>query len=160
HFQHGDFDARLLRVVAAAGLPPERVRIEVTEGALLANTEQVCAMLARLQAAGVRAALDDFGTGYSSLGYLNRFPIQALKIDRSFAAGPGSGDAAADACASAIVALGRSLGLEVLAEGIETEAQRAALIELGCRVGQGYLFARPQPPLSWLPKADSVALPS
>jgi diguanylate cyclase (GGDEF)-like protein len=156
HFQHGDFDRRLLRLIAECGLSPRRVCIEVTEGALLANSEQVCTMLVRLQAAGVQAALDDFGTGYSSLGYLNRFPIQALKIDRSFVASLGGGDATGDACVRAIVALARSLKLDVFAEGIETVVQRDALLELGCTMGQGFLFARPQPPSQSLP-ADAEA---
>ena len=152
HFQQPDFDQRLLALISESGLAPRRVCIELTEGALLVNSEQVCAMLGRLQAAGVQAALDDFGTGYSSLGYLNRFPIQTLKIDRSFVATlDAQGQGTGGACVRAIMALSQSLTLDVFAEGIETEQQREALLALGCRLGQGYLFARPQPVAHWLP---------
>ena len=128
--------------LAASGLAPGRLTLEVTESTLLGDTEAVHETLAALKALGVGMAIDDFGTGYSSLSYLQRFPIDVLKIDKSFVdrvAGTGRGAA----LARTIVALGESLGMFTVAEGVETEAQRAQLLALGCRLGQGYLFARP-----------------
>ena len=108
-------------------------------------------MLHRLREAGIEAALDDFGTGYSSLGHVHRFPLQMIKIDRSFVAPIGPGEAPrSSAVIGAILALARSLGVEVIAEGIETEEQREALQAMGCLLGQGYLFGRPQPAGYWL----------
>jgi len=112
--------------------------------------EQVRGTLQSLRDAGVLAVLDDFGTGYSSLSYLHRFPLHALKIDRSFVAELGaerSGNSAA--VIRAVLALAVTLGMEVVAEGIETTAQRAALLELGCELGQGFLFSHPQPASHW-----------
>lgn len=147
HLLAEDFDARLLALLAEHDVAPAQVRIEITEGALMDNPQRAAATLKRLHEAGVLAALDDFGTGYSSLGYLHRFQLSTLKIDRSFVEQLGRGEQARDgtAVAAAILTLSRSLGLEVVAEGIESEAQREALLELGCELGQGYLFARPQP---------------
>ena len=147
HFGTEGFAARLVEMIEQSGLAPSRVHIELTEGTLLRNPERVRAELERLHARGVLTALDDFGTGYSSLSYLHQFPLQMLKIDRAFvtpleAGGAGSGEA----IVSAILAMARSLDLEVVAEGIETEAQRQRLLELGCKLGQGYLFARPHLP--------------
>ena len=137
-----DFDMLILRVIADAGLSPSRVRLEITEGALLDEPETVRALLLRLREAGVLVQLDDFGTGYSSLSYLHRFPIHALKIDRSFVADLATtGNSAV--VVRAICALAQSLGIEVIAEGVETEAQRRILIELGCTVAQGFLFSLP-----------------
>jgi EAL domain-containing protein (putative c-di-GMP-specific phosphodiesterase class I) len=116
--------------------------IEVTEGVLMHNTEEMLAKLTDLKNLGVRIAIDDFGTGYSSLAYLHRFPIDIVKIDRSFIERLGSLEDGA-ALARAIIALGNTLGLEVVAEGIELEHQQRALIELGCVAGQGYYYARP-----------------
>jgi EAL domain-containing protein (putative c-di-GMP-specific phosphodiesterase class I) len=135
-----------LELLRAADVSPGQVRIEVTEGALMDNPEQVSEILDRLRQAGVMTALDDFGTGYSSLSYLHRFQLHTLKIDRSFVTElvPGGGGGGA-AVVRAIIALSRSLGLEVVAEGIETSAQREALQAMGCLFGQGYLFAKPKP---------------
>jgi len=110
------------------------------------NPEQVSEILDRLRQAGVMTALDDFGTGYSSLSYLHRLQLHTLKIDRSFVIDlvPGGGGGGA-AVVRAIIALSQSLGLEVIAEGIETEVQQEALLALGCQFGQGYLFAKPKP---------------
>lgn len=145
HFGSDDFAERLVALIEAQGIAPARVHIELTEGTLLRNPERVRNALERLHARGVQTALDDFGTGYSSLSYLHQFPLQMLKIDRSFVTpllqdGGGSGEA----IVSAILAMANSLDLEVVAEGIETESQRARLRQLGCQRGQGYLFARPQ----------------
>ena len=141
-----DFDQSVMRLIGAHGLAPERVRLEVTEGALLENPDHVRRLLERLREAGVRVQLDDFGTGYSSLSYLHRFPIHSLKIDRSFVADlkPGQEGGSA-AVVRAIHALSDSLGIEVIGEGIETHAQCQALRELGCKLGQGFLFSRPLP---------------
>lgn len=146
HFDNEDFADRLVEMIEAQGLSPGRVHIELTEGTLLRNPERVRHALERLHARGVQTALDDFGTGYSSLSYLHQFPLQMLKIDRSFVT-PLQQDAggSSEAIVSAILAMAHSLHLEVVAEGIENEAQRARLAQLGCRRGQGYLFARPQP---------------
>ncbi|MCG6116843.1 MAG: EAL domain-containing protein [Aquimonas sp.] len=147
HFGSEGFASRLVEMIEQSGLSPSRVHIELTEGTLLRNPERVRAELERLHARGVLTALDDFGTGYSSLSYLHQFPLQMLKIDRAFVTPLESGGAGSgEAIVSAILAMSRSLDLEVVAEGIETETQRQRLLELGCRLGQGYLFARPHLP--------------
>jgi EAL domain-containing protein (putative c-di-GMP-specific phosphodiesterase class I) len=117
----------------------------LTEGVLLGDAEEALRRMSALAALGVTLSIDDFGTGYSSLAYLKRFPIQRLKIDRSFVQGlPG---AASDAgIANAIVQMGRALGLQVIAEGVETEAQRDFLAQAGCHEFQGFLFAPPLRP--------------
>lgn len=133
---------RVAEVLRLTGLPPERLEVEITEGMLFearAAAEQKCQKLAQM---GVHIALDDFGTGYSSLGYLKRFPISKLKIDRSFVRDlPRS--AADGEITVAIIAVAKALGLEVVAEGIETEAQYAFLRDRSCDLGQGFLFSRP-----------------
>ncbi len=150
HFRSPDLAQRLLALLASHGVPTHCVRLETTEGALFENPEQVRATLEALRAAGVLAALDDFGTGYSSLSYLHRFPFHALKIDRSFVTdlAPGRADGSS-AVVRAVLALAATLGMEVVAEGIETTEQRDALIELGCTFGQGFLFSHPQPAARW-----------
>jgi diguanylate cyclase (GGDEF)-like protein len=133
-------DALLLRY----DLRPARLMLEMTETMLVSDIEKGVVLLQRLHERGYGLSLDDFGTGYSSLNYLNRFPIDELKIDRSFVtdAALGRRDGA---LATAIIALGRELGLAVVAEGVETAAQSAFLLERGCHLQQGYLFARPVP---------------
>jgi diguanylate cyclase (GGDEF)-like protein len=150
-FRHRSFDERLLAVARDAGFDPARLRLEVTEGMLLRDPGRVIEMLQRLKSAGVDAALDDFGTGYSSLGHIHRFPLKAIKIDRSFVSPlAGGGDAPRSAAViDAILALGRALDIEIVAEGIETAAQRDMLLQMGCKLGQGYLFGRPQPASHW-----------
>lgn len=151
HFQNPDFDERLLQLTGQTGFPASQLRIEVTEGTLLGDPEAVARILERLREAHVEAALDDFGTGYSSLGYVQRFPLKMIKIDRSFVEPLGRDTShRSSAIVGAILALAHSLELEVVAEGIETEVQRAALIEMGCVHAQGYLFGRPQPARHWL----------
>jgi len=146
HFRRPDFDQRLLDVARRAGLPPGRLLVEITEGSLIDHPQAVRTTLDRLREAGIGAALDDFGTGYSSLSYLHTFPLRLLKIDRSFVI---EMDAAAQNSSAKIVAavfaMARTLGLEVIAEGIETEEQRQVLAALGCEYGQGYLLGRPAP---------------
>jgi diguanylate cyclase (GGDEF)-like protein len=151
HLRHTDFDARLIRLLQSTGLPAARLIAEVTEGALLDNPERVRATLERLRLVGVGAALDDFGTGYSSLSYLHSLPLRMLKIDQAFVQelGTGSGTSSTPVVA-AILALARALNIQVIAEGIETQAQHDALLAMGCELGQGYLLGRPAPIRAWL----------
>ncbi|MFD2180575.1 putative bifunctional diguanylate cyclase/phosphodiesterase [Rhodoplanes azumiensis] len=141
-------DRGLVRAVASAladsGIDPSRVVLEITEGVLIDNPEDAKQRLKELRALGVKIALDDFGSGYSSLSYLRRLPIDKLKIDKEFVA-PLGRSANGGVILQAIVALGRALGLSVLAEGVETEEQRLLLRLAGCDEMQGYLFARPMP---------------
>ncbi|MBK1726197.1 EAL domain-containing protein [Halorhodospira neutriphila] len=139
-------DPGLVEAVTAAlaqsGLPAERLELEITESLLVAPEPAVVERLQALRQHGVSVAIDDFGTGYSALSYLKDLPVDRLKIDRSFIDGvPEQADVLA--ITRAILALGQSLGFAVVAEGIEEEHQRAALLEEGCREGQGFLFARP-----------------
>lgn len=146
HLRSSDFERRLLHLVERSGLAPERLVIEITEGALLDDPLRVRDALERLRAVGVQAALDDFGTGYSSLSYLHSLPLRMLKIDRAFVSEldrPGA--RSANSVVMAILALARALGIEVIAEGIETEAQRDTLRSMGCNYAQGFLLARPAP---------------
>ncbi len=144
HLRAPGFCERLLELMSRNGVKPGQLRLEVTEGALLEQPEVVQACLGRLRDAGVATLLDDFGTGYSSLSYLHRFPLHGLKIDRSFVAELRSGESGGStAIVRAIRLLADSLGLEVIAEGIETQDQRYQLRLLGLSLGQGYLFSRP-----------------
>ena len=144
HLRHVEFERRLVALLERTGLAPSRLVIEVTESALLDDPERVRSTLERLRRAGIGAALDDFGTGYSSLSYLHSLPLRMLKIDRSFVQALDSGVRATRTVVAAILALARALDIEVVAEGIETPAQRAALVNMGCELGQGYLLGRPQ----------------
>jgi diguanylate cyclase (GGDEF)-like protein/PAS domain S-box-containing protein len=139
-------------VLDRTGLAPERLWLELTETALFEEADAPLSVLHELKALGIALVLDDFGTGYSSLAYLQRFPLDALKIDRAFVA-EMTEDERASALVVAIATMARSLGLTVVPEGIETEAQRDALLELGCRYGQGFLFGRPEPASHYLPAA-------
>jgi diguanylate cyclase (GGDEF)-like protein len=141
-------DAAIVELVRSAlaesGVPPGRLMLEITEGVLIDNPDQMVKRIEDLHALGVRIALDDFGSGYSNLGYLQRFPLDKLKIDRSFVTALGN-SANGGVIIQAIVALGRALGLTVVVEGVETEQQRVLLRLAGCDEMQGYLFARPAP---------------
>jgi len=132
----------VVAALAASGLAPRALLLELTETALMRDAERALTSLHRLKTLGVRLAIDDFGTGYSSLAYLQRFPVDVLKLDRAFVSGIAR-SASDAALARAVVALGASLQLETVAEGIETPEQRDHLRALGCRLGQGFLFARP-----------------
>jgi diguanylate cyclase (GGDEF)-like protein len=144
HLRAPGFDQQLLELVSRHQVKRGQLRLEVTEGALLEQPDVVQACLGRLRDAGVATLLDDFGTGYSSLSYLHRFPLHGLKVDRSFVAELRSGESGGStAIVRAIRLLADSLGLEVIAEGIETEDQRYQLRLLGLSLGQGYLFSRP-----------------
>jgi EAL domain-containing protein (putative c-di-GMP-specific phosphodiesterase class I) len=123
-------------------LAPDNLTLEVTETMVMGDVEHSIGMLERLRAKGYSLSLDDFGTGYSSLSYLKRLTIDELKIDRSFVMECSAGGRDA-ALAAAIIALGHELGLRIVAEGVETEAQSAFLLRHRCTVQQGYLFARP-----------------
>lgn len=136
----------LLDQLDRAGIAPKTLCIELTEGIVLEPAaEDILSALRLLHEAGVRIALDDFGTGYSSLTHIKQMPIDILKIDRSFVLGLFKDGGASEEILRAIIGLGSGLGKVVIAEGIETEAQRLRLGELGCKFGQGYLFARPGP---------------
>ncbi|GJE42813.1 putative bifunctional diguanylate cyclase/phosphodiesterase [Methylobacterium soli] len=142
--RHRGFAQSVFLALAAAGLPPGRLEIEITESVLLDDTEANLETLHLLRSTGIRIAMDDFGTGYSSLSYLRRFPFDKIKIDRSFVRDAGlTPDAAA--IIRALVSLGTSLGITTLVEGIETEAQLAAVRAEGCREMQGFLFSPPVP---------------
>ena len=130
--------------LAASGLPPERLCLEVTESILLEDGERCVRALQSLREIGVSVALDDFGTGYCSLSYLRMLPIDGLKIDRSFVRGLGQ-EADAGSIVTSVIDLACSLGVSVVAEGVETEEQRARLREGGCDTMQGFLFAEPGP---------------
>lgn len=144
-FRHPDFAASVARALKKADLDAHHLELEITEGTLMGHDETTLATLRALKALGVKLAVDDFGTGYSSLAYLKKLPVDKLKIDGSFVTDIGS-DPASAAIVTAIIGLGRCLGLEVLAEGIESEQQRATLLASGCSQGQGYLFAAPVRP--------------
>ena len=146
HFRAPDFADRLLALLDQAGVAPARIRVEITEVALLDDAPRTLECLALLKRHGVLAQLDDFGTGFSALSYLHRFPIASLKIDRSFVAGlEGESSTESVAVIRAIVALAGSLGIELIAEGVETRHQRERLQALGCGCGQGFLFSPPVP---------------
>jgi EAL domain-containing protein (putative c-di-GMP-specific phosphodiesterase class I) len=129
-------------VLRESGLPPRSLALEITESVLMHDAAAAIGWLGELKQLGVQVAIDDFGTGYSSLSYLQQFPVDTLKIDKSFVDGVGS-QSERSALASAIIDLGRTLGLKTVAEGIEQAKQASELALLGCDVGQGYHFARP-----------------
>ena len=143
-FRQADFVQEVLGVLRDTGADPHLLKLELTESLLLHDVEDSILKMQALRAAGVRFSLDDFGTGYSSLAYLKRLPLDQLKIDQSFVR-----DVLTDpndaTIACSIITLARSLGLDVVAEGVETEGQRAFLLSNGCRQFQGYLFGRPGP---------------
>jgi EAL domain-containing protein (putative c-di-GMP-specific phosphodiesterase class I) len=135
--------ADVAEALSESGLDPSLLTIEITESVVMADTELAVVRLRELKQLGVRLAMDDFGTGYSSLSYLSRFPVDILKMDRSFLRS-GALEHAQN-LAEAVIGLGTTLELEVVAEGIEDPAQRENMRALGAHVGQGFLFARPMP---------------
>jgi EAL domain-containing protein (putative c-di-GMP-specific phosphodiesterase class I) len=142
HFRHRTLLSTVARVLENTGLPPQLLELELTESILMEDIAATLATLRSLKGMGLRLSIDDFGTGYSSLAYLKRFPLDALKVDRSFVKDMS---AAADdtAIPSAIIAMAHSLKLEVVAEGVETQEQMAFLKERGCEYAQGYFIGRP-----------------
>lgn len=147
-FARPDFVGTVKRVLDNTQLPAKHLELEVTETSLMDDVESAVEKLAALRKIGIRVSVDDFGTGYSSLAYLQRLPVDVLKIDRAFVKdldSVGVGREHAHALATAITALGHSLGLKVLAEGVETLEQLEAVVELGCDAVQGYFYSRPLP---------------
>jgi len=136
------YDSWLLDEIAASGIDPERVTVEITESALLVDQEAVVARLSRLREAGVRIAVDDFGTGYASLAYLTSLPLDAIKIDRGLVADIVGGERDR-IVVRAMIHLARELDLKVVVEGVETAGQLALLAEWGCDLYQGFLGAGP-----------------
>ncbi|MCR3869433.1 EAL domain-containing protein, partial [Pseudomonas aeruginosa] len=157
-FNRGGLEERIANALEESGLEPRYLELEVTESAVMEDFEQSLNLLCRLRILGVNLAIDDFGTGYSSLMRLKRLPVHKLKIDQGFVAGlPGAVDDAA--IARAIVALAQSMGLRVVAEGIEHQDQALFLREHGCDFGQGYWYGRPQPAEALRFDLPPVALP-
>jgi EAL domain-containing protein (putative c-di-GMP-specific phosphodiesterase class I) len=143
-FRRGDFGESVLERLARAGVPARYFQLEVTETVFLGRgAEHVEGALKLLSMSGVRIALDDFGTGYASLRHLKQFPVDVIKIDRSFVA-EMENDPDSFAIVRAVINLGRSLNIEVVAEGVETADQCRRLQSLGCDYGQGFLFSRPR----------------
>ena len=139
-----DFVSLVTRALQQAGLDPSQLCVEITETAVMEDSDSIVGGLRALRDLGVHVAIDDFGTAYSSLSYLTRFPVDALKVDRSFVDGLGR-DEQASVIVAAIVGLSHALGLSATAEGVETSEQLDALRELGCDVAQGYYFGHPGP---------------
>lgn len=143
-FYHKNLVRMVESILTSTGLDPSCLEIEITEGTLVEEPSNFIGILKNLKALGIKLAIDDFGTGYSSMGYLKHFPIDNLKIDQSFVRGLEA-DPANQAILKAIVILGHNLGLNVIAEGVETESQRDFLISIGCDEMQGFLFSKPLP---------------
>ena len=140
--EHDSFVTDVAQALERSGAPADRVVLELTEGTLMRRTSEILVRLHALKALGVQLAIDDFGTGYSSLSYLQRFPIDVLKVDKAFVEGIARGGADG-ALARTILALGEMMRVRTLAEGIETQEQCDALVALGCKFGQGFLFSPP-----------------
>ena len=160
-FKQVDFLDDTSRIMRESGVQPDRLKFEITESLLLDNVEATVAKMAALRVAGLSFALDDFGTGYSSLSYVKRFLFSELKIDQSFLREVPQ-DRSNVAICRAIIALGQSLGLGIVAEGVESEAQWQFLLDEGCTDAQGYYFAHPMPAdvfESWLHQPRAVRVP-
>ncbi|MDO8845705.1 MAG: EAL domain-containing protein [Methylicorpusculum sp.] len=155
-FRNQDVVSLIKKVLDETGLPAEYLELEITEGILMEQADQALITLANLKTLGVSLAVDDFGTGYSSLSYLKRFPLDKLKIDRSFVDGLGS-DENDQAIVKAVIAMGHSLGIKTLAEGVETIQQLNILKQLGCQFYQGYLFGKPMMPGD-IAKVEKISL--
>jgi diguanylate cyclase (GGDEF)-like protein/PAS domain S-box-containing protein len=144
HVSHPDFIGHVSAALGRSRVRPDCVKIELTESVAMNDAKATEETLSRLRSLGVRLSIDDFGTGFSSLGYLKRFQFDTLKVDQSFVRGMET-DRASSAIVRTVVTLGRNLGLEVVAEGVETEGQLAILRSIGCQSFQGYLFSKPVP---------------
>jgi EAL domain-containing protein (putative c-di-GMP-specific phosphodiesterase class I) len=144
-FRQHDMVSMISTALARYDLPPDCLELEITEGSLMHSPDEAAELLAELHRLGFRLAVDDFGTGYSSLAYLKRFPLHALKIDRSFVSDIETNRDSAS-IAGAVIALAHSLGLKVIAEGVEELGQMDFLRGMNCDFAQGYLFGRPMPP--------------
>jgi EAL domain-containing protein (putative c-di-GMP-specific phosphodiesterase class I) len=153
-----DLTDRVAYALAASGLSPRCLVLELTETVLMRDVAVTSVRLEELRRLGVKIAIDDFGTGYSSLGYLRDIPVDVLKVDRSFITGL-AGNARQQELVSAVVQLGHTLGLRVVAEGVEDEDQLTALTAMGCRYAQGYHLGRPVPADELIARlADEAAL--
>jgi EAL domain-containing protein (putative c-di-GMP-specific phosphodiesterase class I) len=139
-----DFFDLAMEALTATGVAPERLTLEITEQAAIQDLARTASRLEALRSEGVRVAIDDFGTGFSSLQYLSRLPVDILKIDRKFVWGLGQ-HAEDDVLVRSMLGLAAELGLEVIAEGVETRRQAELLLEYGCRLAQGFLFSPPRP---------------
>jgi diguanylate cyclase (GGDEF)-like protein len=142
HLMSRDFSAEIAELLAYAGLPPNRLKLEITESALMEDPDHAADVIGALSSEGIRIAIDDFGTGYSSLAYLNQLPVHQLKIDKTFV-GSMTSSASAEIIVRSTVELAHNLGLEVVAEGVESEEILARLAELRCDFAQGYHIGRP-----------------
>ena len=141
-FSQSNLILQIQSILQKTGIDPQGLKIEITESVVMDHAESASQLLSNLRELGIQLSVDDFGTGYSSLSYLHRFPINTLKIDKSFVINMGVNDENYEII-RAIVTLAHSLGLDVVAEGIETEKQLAKLRDLGCEYGQGFLFSKP-----------------
>ena len=143
-FRQHDLHERIITTLSASGLKPQLLEVEITESVVMENYEMATRILRELHKAGIHLAVDDFGTGYSSLAYLKYLPLNTLKIDRSFLSGtvPDKQD---ELIITAIIAMAHSMGLAVVAEGVENSTQKAFLAGLGCDEVQGYLISKPVP---------------
>lgn len=144
HFDSEGFSAEIVNIITASGVDPAQIVLEITESALMGNPDVAEKVLQNLKKLGVTIALDDFGTGYSSLGYLHRFSIDILKIDRSFVRDIHKSGRSLDVV-RAIVSLAKTFNLSIIAEGVESANEIYSLAGLGCDSGQGYLFSKPLP---------------
>lgn len=149
------FSAGVAAVLEETGMPPQWLCLEITESALMADTDAAIAVLEEIRDLGVRIGIDDFGTGYSSLSYLQRFPVDLVKIDRSFTMSLDRRNSQANALVGAVVHIGAALGISIIAEGVETRDQATILAGLGCQVAQGYLYSRPRPAVEVTPLVQS-----
>jgi EAL domain-containing protein (putative c-di-GMP-specific phosphodiesterase class I) len=155
-FRQPDFAAQVMSIVARSGIKPQLLKLELTESMLVDSIDDVIAKMQALKAFGVGFSLDDFGTGFSSLAYLQRLPLDQIKIDRAFVRDVTS-STKDQAIAETLVSLGRNLHLSVIAEGVETEGQRDALVAMGCPAFQGYFFGKPMAVDEFVRHADLSA---
>jgi EAL domain-containing protein (putative c-di-GMP-specific phosphodiesterase class I) len=162
-FGSDHFDTEVIEVIRETGIDPSRLVLEITESTLMSSQQKTERALARLREQGIRFSIDDFGTGFSSLAYLTRLPVSSIKIDKAFVTAMGEGDASSDSSSDrklicAMINLAHSIDLNVVAEGVETEAQFAFLQSAGCNVVQGYLTGRPMSAADILRKMQPEAV--
>jgi diguanylate cyclase (GGDEF)-like protein len=154
-FRHGDLPGLVHQILLDTGLAPARLELEITEGVLIGDPSRALSILRRLKILGVKIAMDDFGTGYASLSSLQSFPFDKIKIDRSFVSGVDHNPHSAE-IVRAVISLGKALRIPVIAEGVETEAERTTLLRNGCEEIQGYLVGRPRPIASYVALINGV----